>query len=554
MVTATIRPREFTQKQIDRLWSRVDRSDGPSAHWLWLGGTSQWGRPRINLYKRNYNVPCLLWEWEHGPVPDSARLVATCGDKKCVKPDHQEVVALVFECSVDECSAQPKGRGWCSTHYRRWQRTGTVELHPQPLPQEVEFFNRLSTNGQRFRSLQGVSDVTGASKDTVRRWARNEFPPRWRHIIALADRFDRNPIELALQLWNDKLGDPCPCGCGGTQVLFAACGCNRGDHDGLTRFPTSQPCVDCGAERFHHYNNPSYQSCRSCKYGNRRTLEYTCVGYDFFGRVRHAKTCERSKMMPPGDITASRRAQERSTSKRFGKGLFKPGKWDRWFADPETQTYRCGACSLGSMSLAARKEQVKIVTAERIRTPADLREAQSARHTMWWADNPDHAAKIANRRRPPLSPEGRRSLSRGMILSNWSGTTEADLPNIIARPCYTCHTLILYPESGAERLKTGMPRCHRGCRKGSRWAYQRRLGRPRRDDLRRDFAWALQHHVGGMSLRQIARNWDKDVGAVKRAVDAIMLMLPSPNIVQGKFRLHIELLWEARGNDALSAG
>ncbi len=35
------------------------------------------------------------------------------------------------QCTVSDCSNPSRARGWCKTHYRRWQRTGTTD-HSRP--------------------------------------------------------------------------------------------------------------------------------------------------------------------------------------------------------------------------------------------------------------------------------------------------------------------------------------------------------------------------------------------------------------------------------------
>lgn len=42
-----------------------------------------------------------------------------------------------LECSIAECTKSTIARGWCSTHYERWRRTGNPELvlpNPAMLP------------------------------------------------------------------------------------------------------------------------------------------------------------------------------------------------------------------------------------------------------------------------------------------------------------------------------------------------------------------------------------------------------------------------------------
>lgn len=34
-------------------------------------------------------------------------------------------------CSVEGCQRRAKSRGWCNTHYERWRRGGSVDVHPE---------------------------------------------------------------------------------------------------------------------------------------------------------------------------------------------------------------------------------------------------------------------------------------------------------------------------------------------------------------------------------------------------------------------------------------
>jgi len=47
-----------------------------------------------------------------------------------------------MECSVEGCGKPKWARGWCSTHYRRWQRYGTLDLIEYPTVCAVEGCSR----------------------------------------------------------------------------------------------------------------------------------------------------------------------------------------------------------------------------------------------------------------------------------------------------------------------------------------------------------------------------------------------------------------------------
>ena len=62
----------------------VETSDG---HLLWTGGLAN-GRPAARYEGKVVYVRRLVWEMEHGPIPEGAVLVATCRERLCVAPSH----------------------------------------------------------------------------------------------------------------------------------------------------------------------------------------------------------------------------------------------------------------------------------------------------------------------------------------------------------------------------------------------------------------------------------------------------------------------------------
>lgn len=86
-------------------------------------------------------------------------------------------------CSVDGCNQRHEARGWCSAHYQRWKRYGTVgpKQAPEPNPGErwlpvpgYEGLYEVSDHG-RIRSLDKVIEKTSKNGVKYRHHARGRM-------------------------------------------------------------------------------------------------------------------------------------------------------------------------------------------------------------------------------------------------------------------------------------------------------------------------------------------------------------------------------------------
>lgn len=85
----------LTNKDIQRLWSKVVQYPGESACWGWTDALSKAGYPYFSYGGRKGNtVPAhrLLYELVIGPIPDGMDLDHLCRNRWCVRPVHQEPV------------------------------------------------------------------------------------------------------------------------------------------------------------------------------------------------------------------------------------------------------------------------------------------------------------------------------------------------------------------------------------------------------------------------------------------------------------------------------
>lgn len=77
----------------DRLWSRVERGAGC---WLWSGPVEGRGFGVVWWEGRSDRAHRVAWRLTHGD-PGTARVVQTCGNRRCCRPDHLELRPLRTE-------------------------------------------------------------------------------------------------------------------------------------------------------------------------------------------------------------------------------------------------------------------------------------------------------------------------------------------------------------------------------------------------------------------------------------------------------------------------
>lgn len=78
----------MNQQDIDRFWSKVDKS---GECWLWVGKlhrANAWGYGRIHMAGKSYKVHRLSYLLAHGDLPEDKCVCHTCDNPRCVRPDH----------------------------------------------------------------------------------------------------------------------------------------------------------------------------------------------------------------------------------------------------------------------------------------------------------------------------------------------------------------------------------------------------------------------------------------------------------------------------------
>ena len=88
-----------------RFWSKVVK--GPDC-WLWRGkcGSKHYGR--LTVDHREVRVHRFAYELHHGPIPVGQHVTQTCGNWRCVRPDHLAVGKAPVAHAAGEASVNAK--------------------------------------------------------------------------------------------------------------------------------------------------------------------------------------------------------------------------------------------------------------------------------------------------------------------------------------------------------------------------------------------------------------------------------------------------------------
>lgn len=87
---------QFTPRDITRFWSKVDRSGGDDACWLWMGSTVDGGYGRVTASRIDHNYAHrAAWELATGETLTDADVIGhTCDVRNCVRNDEPGVYVV----------------------------------------------------------------------------------------------------------------------------------------------------------------------------------------------------------------------------------------------------------------------------------------------------------------------------------------------------------------------------------------------------------------------------------------------------------------------------
>lgn len=73
------------QKDIDRFWPKVNKTDGC---WLWTAGKFRFGHGAFQFNGRTCKAHRIAYELAYGPIPAGMLVCHQCDNPSCVRPDH----------------------------------------------------------------------------------------------------------------------------------------------------------------------------------------------------------------------------------------------------------------------------------------------------------------------------------------------------------------------------------------------------------------------------------------------------------------------------------
>lgn len=131
-----IMPRVYTRIPLEtKFWSRVDKSGGPDACWLWTGGRFQSGGYGLvsNWPHSPLRANRVSYELHYGPIPEGLVICHKCDNPPCVNPAH--LFAGTHKDNMQDCKAKGRSR---ITHH-----SGETHYHTDLTQDQVDEMREL---------------------------------------------------------------------------------------------------------------------------------------------------------------------------------------------------------------------------------------------------------------------------------------------------------------------------------------------------------------------------------------------------------------------------
>jgi DNA-binding XRE family transcriptional regulator len=420
---------------------------------------------------------------------------------------------------------------------------------------ESWFYNARLRAG--FPNAALLAQRLGVPKGTVYQWERGSaapspsFRPPARLMPQIADAL-KVPLPEAIEaLWKEKVGDPCPCGCGGKKVFP-----DPDQFPGARALVIELPCANakCGRKRIYKRWKKSRHRklCSTCATAVER-IEFTCVGYQDHNATLHARTCPRTMRLRPCDANARQLLKDNGLESRF---------------DVSAKTYQCNRCASTERLLANKERELRTLAKKfpHIDVPRIRRREQRIKllrdHHVEMSPNfkpTREAQKLGHRNFAQMGAEGKTwpKMTKANLIRRW---WRDELPKRIRFGiCIVCKKIAITYSPREPRFHWACHQQWESTPEGKNFQSLRvrgqeaRLPPPKRgrpvteDSLKEAYSWAIRYYFRDISFDEIAGQNNLSPKAVELKVKSIIERLPAPDLVSARFRKPIELLLDASG-------
>lgn len=154
---------EYTPKDLERFWCKVDRSGGPDACWNWTGSRIPKGYGNLKWDGKNRRAHRVAWTIAFGSIPIGLHVLHNCDNPSCVNPRH--LFLGTNQDNVDD--RERKGRNNPPRRQKHWKHKLTND-------QVADIRKRYSRYGVGGESSLALARAFGVNPSTIQRIVRRE--------------------------------------------------------------------------------------------------------------------------------------------------------------------------------------------------------------------------------------------------------------------------------------------------------------------------------------------------------------------------------------------
>jgi predicted XRE-type DNA-binding protein len=148
----------YTPKQIQLFWNKIDKSGGLDSCWLWTGNLVHNGYGNVTIGSKHYRTHRVSWEIYFGEIPDGYFVCHHCDNRRCCNPDH------LFLGTAQDNSNDMRNKGRSRIGKNRWN----CKLNSE----KVREIRKLYANGNISQSK--LAKLFGVGQDQISRIVNNK--------------------------------------------------------------------------------------------------------------------------------------------------------------------------------------------------------------------------------------------------------------------------------------------------------------------------------------------------------------------------------------------